>query len=65
MAAASQQMTYSSALLIMALSNAEPERDLALIQRHVRFLERSQIRDGGMKGGWGYSGGAVRADRGR
>ena len=44
--------TYTTALQTMVFCYAEPERDLLLIQRNVRWLEEHQIRDGENAGMW-------------
>ena len=44
--------TYTTALQTMVFCYAEPERDLILIQRNVRWLEEHQIRDGENAGMW-------------
>ena len=44
--------TYTTALQTMVFCYAEPERDLILIQRNVRWLEEHQIRDGEHAGMW-------------
>lgn len=48
--------TYSTALQTMVFCRAEPKRDLALIRRNVKALERWQLPDGPGKGGWSYPG---------
>lgn len=48
--------TYAIALQTMVFCKAEPYRDLAAITRNVRWLERTQIKDGMTKGGWSYPG---------
>jgi len=48
--------TYAIALQTMVFCKAEPYRDLAAISRNVRWLERTQIKDGMTKGGWSYPG---------
>jgi hypothetical protein len=44
--------TYTTALQTMVFCYAEPERDLILIQRNVRWLEEHQVRDGEHAGMW-------------
>ncbi len=44
--------TYTTALQTMVFCYAEPEHDLILIQRNVRWLEEHQIRDGENAGMW-------------
>jgi hypothetical protein len=46
--------TYSIALQTMALCAAEPQRDLALIQQNVAWLEKTQVTQGDRVGGWSY-----------
>ncbi|MBX3431725.1 MAG: DUF4159 domain-containing protein [Pirellulales bacterium] len=46
--------TYSVALQTMVLAEAEPRRDLALIQRNVAWLESTQINQGPNAGAWSY-----------
>lgn len=48
--------TYTVALQTMVLAAAEPKRDMALIVRNVRWLERTQVKDGPRKGAWSYPG---------
>jgi hypothetical protein len=48
--------TYSTSLQTMVFAKAEPFRDLAALDRNVRWLERTQIQDGMTKGGWSYPG---------
>lgn len=57
-----REKTYSTSLMTMVFSIAEPEKDLALIRRNVQWLERAQISEGDTKGGWGYGMGGLRAD---
>lgn len=45
---------YSTSLIIMALCRAQPERDRALIQSHVQWLEGAQISNEPGLGGWSY-----------
>ena len=40
----------------MVFCTAEPEQDLVLIQRNVRWLEQTQIQNGDGRGGWSYPG---------
>lgn len=51
-------MTYSVALQTMVLCRATPVQDALLIQRNVRWLEKTQIQDGSRKGSWSYPGSA-------
>ncbi len=44
--------TYTTALQTMVFCYAEPERDLILIQRNVRWLEEHQVRAGENAGMW-------------
>lgn len=44
--------TYTASLQTMVFCHAEPERDLLLIQRNVRWLEEHQIRAGENAGMW-------------
>lgn len=46
--------TYTTSLVTMALCAAEPERDLPLIRRNVRWFEANQIKLGDRRGGWAY-----------
>ncbi|MCS7238478.1 MAG: DUF4159 domain-containing protein [Thermoguttaceae bacterium] len=47
--------TYSVALQTMVFCRAEPEKDRALIERNVRWLEQMQIKDDpATAGAWGY-----------
>ena len=46
--------TYAASLMTMALCNATPEKDIAIIRENVRWLEGAQITDGGAAGGWAY-----------
>lgn len=48
------QKIYSVALQTMALCEAQPKRDMGLIQRNVKWLEDSQITQGPRKGAWAY-----------
>jgi hypothetical protein len=50
--------TYAVALQTMVFARAEPERDLSLIRRNVKWLEDTQVRGGsGHSGGvWSYGG---------
>lgn len=53
--------TYVISLATMVLSLAEPKRDLALIQRNVKWLEDAQIKEDQGKGAWSYSFGGLSA----
>ena len=46
--------TYAVALQTMVFCAARPQKDLALIRRNVKWLERTQIDQGQKKGSWGY-----------
>lgn len=46
--------TYVTALQTMVLCVAAPKRDLARIQKNVRWLEKTQIKDGPYEGTWSY-----------
>lgn len=47
--------TYSVALQTMVFCRAEPEKDRPLIERNVRWLEQTQIKDDpNTAGAWGY-----------
>jgi hypothetical protein len=48
------EMTYATALATMVLARAEPQRDLSLINRNVKWLEGKQITSGPRKGTWAY-----------
>ncbi|HEX3998798.1 MAG TPA: DUF4159 domain-containing protein [Pirellulales bacterium] len=50
--------TYTVSLQTMVFCLAEPNRDLLLIQRNVKWLEETQITDRGNshRGGWSYPG---------
>ena len=51
------EMTYSTALQTMAFCAAEPEKDMLLIRRNVRWLESIQLRSlkHPRRGAWAYS----------
>lgn len=49
--------TYSSSLIVMAFCAAKSRRDVPVIQQHVRWLERTQLRPQPGIGMWGYTGG--------
>lgn len=52
------EKTYVVALQTMVFARANPERDIALIRRNVKWLESTQIRQSGWyNGGWTYPGG--------
>jgi hypothetical protein len=46
--------TYTVSLQTMVFAAADPKRDLVLIGRNVRWLERNQIKEGPRKGAWSY-----------
>ncbi|WP_425396657.1 DUF4159 domain-containing protein [Aeoliella sp.] len=48
--------TYAVALQTMVLANAEPKRDRLLIERNVRWLEKTQVQAGQHSGAWSYPG---------
>ena len=48
--------TYTVSLQTMVLCAAEPKKDMLLIGRNVRWLERHQIKEGRRKGAWSYPG---------
>ena len=50
----SNKSTYAASLMTMALCNATPERDIAIIRENVRWLENAQITEGPATGGWAY-----------
>lgn len=47
--------TYVTALQTMVFCKAEPNKDLLLISRNVKWLESIQIPSGPTKGAWSYS----------
>ena len=47
-------MTYVVSLQTMVFARAEPEKDRLLIDRNVRWLEKTQIRQGPRAGAWSY-----------
>jgi hypothetical protein len=47
--------TYVVSLQTMVFARAEPEKDRPLIERNVRWLERTQLAIGPRKGAWSYS----------
>lgn len=49
-------MTYVVSLQTMVFCRAEPTKDLVQIHENVKWLERTQIRDGARKGAWSYPG---------
>lgn len=49
------ERTYAVALQTMALAAAEPQKDLPLLRRNVKWLEENQIREG-RRGAWSYPG---------
>lgn len=50
------ERTYVVALQTMAFARAEPERDRFLIDRNVKWLQATQIKEGPCKGAWTYPG---------
>jgi len=46
--------TYTVALQTMVFCTARPKQDFPLIQRNVKWLEQTQIRDGQRSGAWSY-----------
>jgi hypothetical protein len=46
--------TYSAALATLALCEADPQKDRALIERNVKWLQDQQKKNGAMQGAWGY-----------
>ncbi len=49
------EKTYVVSLQTMVFCRAEPEKDRALIERNVRWLEQMQVKDDpATAGGWGY-----------
>ena len=46
--------TYCVSLQTMVYGLAEPERDKLLIRKNVDWLQKTQVKDGNNKGGWGY-----------
>lgn len=48
--------TYSITLQTMVFCRAEPARDAPRILENIRWLERTQIKDGPDRGGWSYPG---------
>ena len=55
--AASPTQTYVVSLQTMVFCAAEPEKDLLLIRRNVKWLEDTQITTGDRKGAWSYPAG--------
>jgi hypothetical protein len=56
------ERTYETALQTMVFCAAEPQRDLALIQRNVQWLLEAQQNQGAIAGGWGYQQGFTSPD---
>ncbi|MFC1757690.1 DUF4159 domain-containing protein [Planctomycetota bacterium] len=54
--------TYTISLQTMVLCRAEPKRDKLTISANVKWLERTQRRNGVGQGGWGYKGQREGAD---
>jgi hypothetical protein len=48
-------MTYATSLETMVFCTAEPKKDMLLIRRNVRWLEKAQIKSGPNRGMWPYS----------
>ena len=46
--------TYAASLQTMVFCKAQPQRDLLLINRNVKWLESVQITDGLKRGAWSY-----------
>lgn len=49
------RMVYSTSLITMVLSVAEPEKDASIIRENVNWLEKIQIKTGPYTGSWSYS----------
>ncbi len=58
----STNKTYATALKTMVFCIAEPEKDLVLIRRNVKWLERVQKRDGKSSGAWSYGENSMAGD---
>ncbi|MCE9606930.1 MAG: DUF4159 domain-containing protein [Planctomycetia bacterium] len=56
------KMNYVVSLQTMVFCLAEPQRDLQLIVRNVKFLENQQRRDARYSGGWDYNKGQSAVD---
>ncbi|MFN5771393.1 MAG: hypothetical protein ACK44Z_18775, partial [Pirellulaceae bacterium] len=56
------ERTYETALQTMVFCAAEPQRDLALIQRNIQWLLEAQQTQGAATGGWGYQQGFTSPD---
>jgi hypothetical protein len=48
------ERTYVTSLQTMVFARAEPQRDMLLISRNVKWLESVQIMEGPSKGAWSY-----------
>jgi len=48
------ETTYAVALQTMVFCKAEPQKDLLLISRNARWIEKNQIAGGPRKGAWAY-----------
>lgn len=48
------ERTYTVALQTMVLCADEPKKNLELIQRNVRWFEKTQLQDGNRRGTWSY-----------
>lgn len=50
------EKTYVVSLQTMVFCKAEPKKDLLLISRNVKWLQKNQVFDGPRKGAWAYPG---------
>ena len=50
------ERTYVTSLQTMVFARAEPQKDMILINRNVKWLESMQIMQGAYKGAWSYPG---------
>ncbi len=48
------ERTYTVALQTMVFARAEPDRDRVLLDRNVKWLQATQLKEGPDKGGWSY-----------
>ncbi len=48
------EKTYVTSLQTMVFARAEPQNDMLLINRNVKWLESTQIVEGARKGAWSY-----------
>ena len=46
--------TYSVSLQTQALAMISPKADLAILERNVKWLEETQVKQGGFEGAWSY-----------